>query len=86
MKFRMDTYVYNIPDEYVFPTATLEAVEKISIAVAGREISAGEGNSVSGYDINGRLVVDGVDKVIVPESGVCAVSVNNGRAQKIMIK
>jgi hypothetical protein len=26
MKFRMDTYVYNIPDEYVFPTATLEAV------------------------------------------------------------
>lgn len=86
MKFRMDTYVYNIPDEYVFPTATLEAVEKISIAVAGREISAGEGNSVSVYDMNGRLVVDGVDKVIVPESGVYAVSVNNGRAQKIMIK
>lgn len=86
MKFRMDTYVYNIPNEYVFPTATLEAVEKISIAVAGREISAGEGNSVSVYDMNGRLVVDGVDKVIVPESGVYAVSVNNGRAQKIVVK
>ncbi len=86
MKFRMDTYIYKIPADYVFPTATLEAVEKISIAVAGREISAGEGNSVSVYDMNGRLVVDGVDKVIVPESGVYAVSVNNGRAQKIMIK
>ena len=75
-----------IPDEYVFPTATLEAVEKISIAVAGREISAGEGNSISVYDVSGKLVVKGLEKVTVPESGVYAVSVNNGRAQKIVIK
>ena len=76
MKFRMDTYVYNIPNEYVFPTATLEAVEKISIVVAGRDISVGTGNNVDVYDVSGKLVVKGLEKVTVPGAGVYAVSVN----------
>jgi hypothetical protein len=54
--------------------------------VAGREISVGTGNNVDVYDVSGKLVVKGLEKVTVPGAGVYAVSVNNSRAQKIVVK